>query len=205
MQELRRYYKSGLFILLTLAAIATPYFQSASVDYVRTMKGPDWAAKVAGIAVSTLAFLLLLPIGEYIVRRLAWRVMLRAFDVNGRWRGISTYTDVRVGQAKVPFSSEHELLIEQDCLGLSIRPAEGQHYISWESLAISQPDKYTLRYAYLVKYENNSGFPGEAIGYEETRVMKRCWGRPTMMKGVFFHCARGQEPVYSGRVVYRRM
>ncbi len=109
---------------------------------------------------------------------------------------------------------DHQARIEQDCLSIRLIPAVGPRYSVFKSTAVNLVDKDKLVYAYEVRYLSAKGdttFPDATYGYEELEVVdpsgvvdpgKKV--RPTQMNGWFAHCAKGQAPVYSGLVTFKR-
>ena len=200
MDELRKYYNSRfitLAISVVLLGIAiTVYENKFGIDSL-------WAK----ILTSRPALLVILALGSTLINKWLWRVEHPELDFMGEWEGETTYSTVHIGSApdNLPFTSKHELLIDQDCSHFSIAPTNSNDYLNWGSLAANLQDKNTIQYAYWVNYKTHVLFPDEAKGYEELKVTKRDTNnRPMELTGKFHHCVEGQKPVYSGTVKFQR-
>lgn len=206
MNELHSYYKTRLIGLAIVIALASFFLPSKIFPLLASKFGDDhWVLTAIGFLASRPAIVIYLATGEWFIRKRLWKIEKREFDFDGVWEGITTYSNAAIGHAKVPFTSEHQVRIEQDSIFLKIAPTEGNDYVNWGSLALQLVDKDTIIYAYWVKYGLSEKFPEEARGLEEMHVTGRDEkGRPIKMTGTFAHCPEGQEPVYSGTVEFRR-
>lgn len=207
-ETLRKYYTQRLVTLaVALAAGAVLATEVVLPWLTRTLAPDNFLIDVAGFLTSRPAFVGVMLLGELGIRKTLWRLERPQLDFSGQWEGETTYTKVRLGKVAdhAPFASRHLVLIEQDALSAKLAPAPGTDFVNWGSLAFEIVDKDTVRYAYTVNYSDSTRFPDRAIGYEEMSVTRRDRRkRPNELTGFFAHCAQGQEPVYSGTVVFRR-
>jgi len=206
MNELIRYYSARLVALAIGVAVFVVAIDQVFLPWL-TSNYPTWtiASKTLELLTARLSIVGYLAAGEYLIRKHIWKIENPEFNFSGMWDATTTYVQAHVGAGPVPFSSTHEVRIEQDCLAVRIAPTMSTGFVNWGSLALEIAEGHTLRYAYWVNYNDRLRFPEKARGYEEMRVTqyddKR---RPNLMTGVFFHCAEGQAPVYSGTVEFRR-
>jgi hypothetical protein len=206
MNELIKYYSARLIHLAIGVAVFVVAIDQAVLPWL-TKSAPTWVliAKTLALLTSRLSIVAYLAGGEYLIRKHLWKWEKPAYDFSGMWDAETFYTKDHVGTGIVPFSSKHEVRIEQDCLAVRIGPTMGLGFVNWGSLALEIAEGNTLRYAYWVNYSDLARFPVRAKGYEEMKVTNYDTnGRPERMTGVFFHCAEGQSPVYSGTVEFRR-
>jgi hypothetical protein len=210
--QLRDFYR---FYLKWLAgAIVAVAFAYRGVLNTLELDPTTSTARLLRSSESILVALLFLA-GEWAIRTRLWRVVKCQRDYSGEWTATTTYTRVEVGSPSVPAgpvsrAASHSVTIDQDCFSIAIKPTAGA-FNNWYSIAMSVLSDDQIGYVYHVNYiQPNVGFPSEAKGYEEMTVVERQaggWlkGRPTKLTGVFFHCAQGMVPVYSGTVVFERV
>jgi hypothetical protein len=206
MNELYTYYKTRLIAWAIVIALAAFLLPAKVVPLIDGWIGKEHCGSIlAGILASRPMIVLYLVVGEWFIRKRLWKIEKKEFDFDGLWKGVTTYSKVPIGYAEVPFTSEHQVRIEQNSVSLKIAPTEGNDYTNWGSLALQLVDKDTIIYAYWVKYGKSDKFPEQARGLEEMHVTERDnKGRPVKMTGTFAHCPEGQEPVYSGTVEFWR-
>lgn len=206
MNELLKYYTTRLTGLALVVAMGIVFVDKVVDPYVLSQFGPNhWITTIQQSLTSRLAIVGVLALGEYLIRKYIWKLERPELDFSGDWSGITTFEYIPVGTGRVPFTTEYEVKIEQDCLGMKILPSTGASFVNWGSLALELADKDTLRYAYWVRYSDRARFPEEAVGYEEVKVTRRDRKkRPIEMTGSFYHCAKGQTPVYNGAVKFSR-
>jgi hypothetical protein len=208
MNELLNLYKKSLAwlagtmvaLVLLVPKYLTPYL---AINFGTA----HWATNLAKFLTSRLFVVTVLVVGEWIIRAWAWKVAHPELNFQGEWEGETVYSKVELGSSgSAPPPAKHYVKFEQDCLSFAIAPTTADEYANWGSLAISIADKDTVRYAYWVNYRKSVYFPSRAIGYEEMKVTLRGRrGRPKELAGVFYHCAMGFQPVYSGTVTFRRI
>jgi hypothetical protein len=206
MNELIKYYSARLVQLAIGVAVFVVAIDQVLLPWL-TQTYPTWTpiARMLELLTARLSIVAYLAGGEYLIRKHLWKWERPEFDFSGMWDAETTYTKVQLGSGTVPFSSKHEVRIEQDCLSVRIAPTVGTGFVNWGSLALEVSEGNTLRYAYWVNYSDRDRFPERTRGYEEMKVTNyNAGGRPSLMTGVFFHCAEGQSPVYSGTVEFRR-
>ncbi|OGT90183.1 MAG: hypothetical protein A2514_10665 [Gammaproteobacteria bacterium RIFOXYD12_FULL_61_37] len=206
MSDLIKYYTSRLIGFAISVALFVLLVDQLAIPFAEDTFGKDgWAVKILYALTSRVAIFIYLAGGEYVIRKFLWKIRMVGkpeLDFSGEWTGVSTYTTVHLGQGPVPFSQDHIVRIEQDCLTLRIAPSASPGFVvNWGSLALELAEGHTLRYAYWVNYRDKENFPEKAIGYEEMKVTEYdAKGRPQVMTGKFFQCAQGMMPVYSGTV-----
>ncbi|HEY2235044.1 MAG TPA: hypothetical protein VGK01_16355, partial [Candidatus Angelobacter sp.] len=147
--------------------------------------------------------------GEWLIRTRLWKLEKPWLNFSGLWEGETKYQVMEKGSDKIdpqtfqPFSSKHEVKIEQDCFSISIKPTD-KTFATWYSITMTVRNAEEVAYAYEVKYADETPrFPAKAIGYEQMSVTLRKKGwfgirkdRPIRLSGTFAHCAEGQTPVY---------
>lgn len=210
MRELRSFYIKWLSAIALVVALAAHGAAKIALPWIQQQYPTDpWhLATILEALTSRPALVAVLALSEWLLRtRLwKWRWFHPELDFSGNWKGVSTYTAVQVGTAPVPLVVHHEARIEQDCLGIRLIPAKGSAFVRFESTAVNLlVDPIRLVYSYHVLYTDVKNFPAETFGYEEMSPVEHDGiGRPTLLHGWFAHCARGQEPVYSGTVQFKR-
>ncbi len=209
MSELKNFYKKWLTTVALMIALGTYFMATFAVPALEQLYSRDhWSVTLSNFVTSRPALLVLIAVSEWLIRKKVWRWLHPELDFAGTWNGTSTYTHVHVGNGPVPREVTHEARIEQDCLSIRLIPAEGPNYTRFESTAVNLHDAHRLVYSYYVKYKDGvPNFPTETYGYEEMNPVGEtdARGRPVKLNGWFAHCARpGQEPVYSGAVVFTR-
>lgn len=208
MNDLVRYYTARLIVLAVGVALFGIFVDQFAIPKAVAALGQDsWPVTILGNLNSRIAIFLYLTAGEIGVRKYLWKLEKPELDFSGEWTGESNYNTVQIGDVHghVPFSTQHLVRIEQDCLSLRIAPSSGAGFVHWGSLALDLAEGNTLRYAYWVNYADKSRFPEKAKGYEEMKVTRYDGKRrPNVMTGEFFHCAQGMIPVYSGTVTFSR-
>jgi hypothetical protein len=218
MEELASYYRNRLKwwvgIVVTLAILYRQFLADVGIwsqAHVTSSVGQETILKGAKYGDSILVGILFLT-GEWLIRTKLWKIERPSWNFSGTWEGATVYQTVEKSApgttTQVPFSSgKHEILIEQDCLSISVAPKRTGPFINWSSKTMTVLTLGTIGYAYEVNYNDLNRFPATAIGYEELKVnqwKKRWYGRrrPISLTGWFAHCARGQVPVYSGTVEF---
>jgi hypothetical protein len=209
MEELRKFYISSLTTMALVVALAVYAIPTHLIPLLMEKLGSaHWSVFVSNLFTSRLAIVVILGVGEWLIRKKLWKWIHPELDLTGMWIGDNTYTHVHVGAAPVGGTSgEHEVKIEQDCLSIRIAPSEGTQFGFWESKAIELADKHKLVYAYEVHYAKHvPNRPEKAFGYEEMTLLHPDGAkRPSRMKGNFYQCVAGQTPVFSGTVVFERI
>jgi hypothetical protein len=149
------------------------------------------------------------------IRERLWKLAYPELDLDGTWSGGTSY-NIRYIPADTPmnpfqeFERPNKVLLRQNChhivVSSTAAPGDSGHWSSLTADLVIEPNGPTVRYAYQVVYGPSSGlFPPEAIGYETLSVLNPVDGtRPVQLRGSFYHCARGQRPVYSGSVAFTR-
>ena len=208
MSELLNFYKKAFaFLAVSLATLAV-FVPDRLIPYLETTFGSSHVLAIGATwLTSRPAFVLFLFFGELLIRKWAWKIVHPELNFQGEWEGTTTYTNAEPSTPSTPFSANHKVKFEQDCLSFSIAPTTANSFVNWSSLAINLSDKDIIRYAYEVNYTDSNKFPGEAIGYEEMKVIEREPGRkqrPTALTGKFYHCAMGLHPIYRGTVLFKR-
>jgi len=214
--KLARYYRSALSKFVWLIAVFGAAINLA-IRWLSEQLGPD------SLLVDALGSLLsfgviagLFLLAEKQIRTRLWRLAYPELDLTGKWSGATRYEKRPIPEISgskddfVPFERPNDVLLEQDCLDISVAAAVAPSSTgSWYSLASEfevLKTGPTVRYAYRVDYGGAAGFPHEAIGYETLSVVEPTLGvRPIRLSGSFSHCARGQTPVYSGSVAFSRI
>jgi len=206
MAELLRYYSTRLISLLVVIAAGVVLLDTIIEPWMATKLGSGhWLIELEKNLGGKLWPIAVLGAGAVIIRRYLWRLERPELDFSGVWEGVTRYQHIRIGTGEVPFEGRYKVRMDQDCLSIKIVPSTGESFVNWGSLALELPDQDTLRYAYWVSYSDRTKFPEDAVGYEEMRVTARDKrNRPIEMTGNFYHCARGQTPVYSGSVKFTR-
>ena len=205
MQKLIDYYTKSLLGLAGAVVAAALLVPTVIVPYLEKMLPTiHWSGKLASGLTSGTVVGLILAVGEWFIRTKLWKIWYPELDFSGKWTGYTKYTHVHIGKTKqpVPFATEQEVVIRQDCLSLRLVPSEGLDF-KFKSRAINiQDDGAQLVYAYLVEYAAGiEDRPPEAYGYEWLDVVKTPEGkRSRVLNGKFGQCALGQKPVFSGEV-----
>jgi|ERR1035437_9385309 hypothetical protein len=217
METLRQYYRDRLKVWVGIIAAAAIlyrvtvapdvhlFFQSHFTSIRPSLV--DWVITTIDSALAGVLFLC----GEWFIRTKLWKWENKSLNFSGRWKGETSYDAVEkesvavTAQGFKPFAKEHEVLIDQDCLSIAIKPTD-QEFVSWYSIAMDMRSADQIAYAYDVTYKN-PGFPPTAIGYEEMNVTARREsyfgeGRPIKLSGRFYHCAQGTAPLYRGSVKF---
>jgi hypothetical protein len=224
MKELRNLY-IGQFVTFAVVVALLAYFAPGKIlPWIASTAGQDsnWYF-IASHVGSRIGFLIIFSLGSWLLRAHAWKWIRPSLDFSGKWKGTSTYSSAylaaslsKTGETNLPSKAEqesfrwpapaqHSMKIEQDCFDIRIAPTEAPAYANWESLTADLRDGGTLVYAYKVNYKGKPGFPADACGYEEVKVVERgLFGRPKVLSGSFWHCARGQNPIYAGTVRFER-
>jgi hypothetical protein len=223
MRELRNLYIGQFIAFAVVVALVAYYAPIEILPRFEGKVGKDsvwfWLASHAG---SRIGFLVIFSAGAWCLRSLTWKWVRPSLNFSGRWKGTSTYstaylsteisrtsettlpTKADVETFRWPAPAQHSMVIEQDCFHIRITPTESAMYANWESFAADLLNRETFAYAYRVNYKGKTGFPSDAYGYEELKVVERAWGRPKVLSGHFWHCARGQNPIYGGTVRFER-
>ncbi|HEY2360540.1 MAG TPA: hypothetical protein VGK36_05460 [Candidatus Angelobacter sp.] len=218
MQELRDYYRKRLkWMLAPIVSFAILYRQFA-VPAIHNWYhshgftfGESW---LEGAYSLMIGFFFLA--GEWLIRTRLWKLEKPWLNFSGLWEGETKYQVMEKGSDKIdpqtfqPFSSKHEVKIEQDCFSISIKPTD-KTFATWYSITMTVRNAEEVAYAYEVKYADETPrFPAKAIGYEQMSVTLRKKGwfgirkdRPIRLSGTFAHCAEGQTPVYRGNVTFQ--
>ncbi len=86
-----------------------------------------WSEKLASGLTSGAVIGFVLAAGEWLIRKKLWKLVHPELNFSGRWIGHTKYTHVRIGKTKkpVPFKTQQEVVIVQDCLSLRLLPSEG--------------------------------------------------------------------------------
>jgi hypothetical protein len=217
MKELLEFYKSALLRVASVVAalaVGVPVFLLPLLE-TKFGKG-HWSSTAASWLTSGTAVAIYLGVSEWLIRKHLWKFWHPELNFHGVWDGISTYTDIHKGTGPVGHFVNHQARIEQTCLSIQLIPSIGDEFESFKSTTVNLVDKHTLVYAYEVRYKpkhssNQAIFPQATFGYEELsvvdptgKVMPGERVRPSVLHGWFAQCAKGQEPVYSGSVVFKR-
>lgn len=174
------------------------------------------------IVLSLGAIGIIFRIGEAGIRNYLWRSnkvfrFLGYFaqdrlDFHGLWYGETLYKVREQGGGKkatpVPFSTTHEVRIDQDALSISVQPTPGRNFPMWRSISATIEDD-VLRFLYHVNYSNRDDFPASLYGHEWVSPKKRTEqeegkGKPIILHGGFGHCVGDQKPTYSGETLFIR-
>jgi len=164
------------------------------------------------VSIGSLSFLFLVT--EHIIRKLIWKRVYPGLDLEGEWIGETFYTQLEQPTSKAtlkeftPFSSEHDVYIQQDCLHISIKPSKGASFTNWGSIAATIDSDTNMKFLYWVNYGEDAKFPNSANGYEHLSATmfkgESRKGIPIMLTGNFGHCTGAEKPIYSGRTVFIR-
>lgn len=209
MEELHSYYAKrlgGLVVLLVLATL--------SLDKVHTSlaedDAPGWALALSNLLNHHIVLVVLLVAGERVIRKWLWRLERPRLDFHGRWYGTTDYRKRWLDEeGALPETAAHEVHIEQDCLGVAIKPTEAEAFAQWRSLVcdvlVEKGSSPAIAYAYEVTYSGKDGLPAWARGYETLRVVEEGRrGRPLRISGGFHHLVSEETPVFSGLAAFDR-
>ena len=151
---------------------------------------------------------------ELLIRKLAWKFAYPGLNLGGEWLGETFYSQREQPTSKAtlkefaPFSSEHDVYIQQDCLHISIKPSIGTSFTNWGSIAATIDSNANLKYLYWVNYGEDTKFPNSANGYEHLSATmfkgESRKGIPILLTGSFGHCTGAEKPIYSGKTVFIR-
>ncbi len=206
MEQLKEYYRRRL-TTLTGIIIGLVIFDS-SVFITNYLGKENWAKIIVSFLTNRYVLISIFIAGELTIRKFLWKLEKAKFDFDGIWEGETVYEKVHKGTMSVPHTSEHRIVLKQDCISLKLKVDEvKEHYPTWGSKAINILGEDTILYAYFVNYRDKQNFPArEVLGYEELTVVERgTLQRPTKLNGFFAHCAQGQEPLLSGSVTFKRV
>jgi len=211
MDKLRVFYQHYTRICAGLLAIGGVLIGQYVLPFIETHLVTTFVGKILTVFVTSSALFGLLFIGScWIINKWAWTLFHNKLNFSGKWEGCSYYTKIEIGKDGVSHNKKsnvvnsHSVNIKQNCLEIQIETSHGPDILSWRTLATNLSDDI-LRYAYEAQYNEAKVGKKEAKGYEEMRVLQRNrWKKPILLSGVFSHCANGERPIYSGKVVFFR-
>ncbi|HEX8748074.1 MAG TPA: hypothetical protein VF717_12800 [Pyrinomonadaceae bacterium] len=209
MRELVNFYRTWLKWLVGLIIAWLIFVPTILAPFINKTIPPSYASSLVWGAnmLSSKGFVVgMFVAGEFLIRKMVWKFWHPELDMEGVWKGVSTYTEKQPGgKLQPPEQSAHILRFEQDCLKFTMKPTTGKSFVNWGYHAINLvADEEAVKYAYWVNYSNPS-FPPSAIGYEELKVIEYEKGRPVKLSGWFRHCINGEQPAYSGIVEFQRV
>jgi len=209
MKELRKYYTSRMITLAVILVVASVSISYFIPNLTSTYGETCWFVIVLKYLISRPAIVGYMTGGHFLINNWLWAIEKPELDFRGIWNGKTTYERNHQGKTNVdlPFSKDHIVKIKQTCLNIELSPTESDVFKNWGSLAVNLSDEYTIQYAYWVNYADTTLFPSKAKGYEELKVVNSTnptSKKPMKLTGVFYHCAEGQKPVYSGSVDFDR-
>jgi hypothetical protein len=210
MDQILAFYKNMLKAFAVGVALTAAFLHVKAVPLLAaTFGGDHWSLKVVPILNSHISLVIALGASEWFIRKHLWRWFHAELDFSGQWEGTSEYTRIYLANNPLPKPVRHQVTIKQDCLCFKIIPSpdpDEKMMGYWESKAINLVNADQLVYAYEIHYGGRPDFPEIAFGFEDMRTVQRdSKERPCVLRGAFYQCVIGREPVYSGSVEFRRV
>lgn len=142
-----------------------------------------------------------------------WKKKYPQYDISGKWRDTTYYTQYMDNNGLSRISQQHSelspVIIEQTCHEIRIKDSIGEGF-KWYSLLCDWNDS-NLDILYSVEYYSplqQKGYPEKRYGYECMSIDTKNQSpkeKPRRMVGKFWHCCSADgKPIYMGEVVYER-
>ena len=211
MDKLRIFYQRYTKICVGLLIVGGVLIGKYVIPLIETNLVTTFCGKLLTVLVTSSALFGILFLGvSWLIKKWVWKLFHNELNFSGVWEGRSYYTKIEIGKDGVSRNEKSNVVnshcanIKQNCLEIQIETSHGPDILSWRTLATDLSDGI-LRYAYEAQYNEAKVGKKEAKGYEEMRVLQRNrWGKPILLSGVFSHCADGERPIYSGKVIFFR-
>lgn len=142
-----------------------------------------------------------------------WKKKYPEFDISGRWKDTTYYTQYLDKRGLSSINTKHSelspVIIEQTCRKVRIKDSIGEGF-KWYSL-LCDWNGSNLDILYTVEYYaplQKKGYPEKRYGFESMCIDKKnqqSKERPRKMVGKFWHCCSADgKPIYMGDVTYER-